>query len=234
MLFLSAFLFCLSTSKVQVGANTPEIFGPSLVGCPQADRASVDFPSGPLSCSHGGPTDAGPCLLISHVRSFIDVVSANATLSGSHEAGNDHEEFSELTSPFPGSQRSGIWTDALFDEHFFRDPRIHSLRFLRDCLFFKDFLRSGRGLFDFAELHHEGCVVIHCVNGFVDGALNESLSVVLVLLREVSFSVLAVIGFPGVRGRQGYRYPAPAPSEVFLLCGLLLALHSVERLLHFC
>ena len=139
-----------------------------------------------------------------------------------------------MACPFPGSQRARVWTNALFDEHFFRDPRVHSLRLWHDRLLLKDFFCFGRGLFDFADLHHEGDVGTHGVHGFVDGALNESPSVVSVFLSEVGFSVLAVISLPGVKGKQGFRYPAPAPSEDFLLNKLLLAFHSVQRFLHLC
>ena len=96
-----------------------------------------------------GPTDADPSVLM-----LICLVTAIVTLSGCHEASNENEEFSELASLFPGSQRARVRTNALLDEHFFRDPWVLSLRLREDRFLFVGLVRSDRGLFDFAQLHH--------------------------------------------------------------------------------
>ena len=256
VLFLPAFLFCLPRCGFQVGVTAAETVAFSLVFS-LIGRVEVYVLSGPLSCSHRGPTDAGPSLLNFHeigiirvgslscshrgptdadpsVLSLMSVIIASATLSSSHETGNKSEEFSELAGIFPGSYRARVGTDALLNEDFFWDPWVTGLMFWHDHLRLEGFFHSGRSFLNFAKLHHEGSVSIHVVHSFIDGALDECLHVVFVMFGEVRFGVLAVIGFPGVRGRQGQSYPAPAPSKVFLLGRVLLALHSVQCFLHLC
>ena len=122
MFFLSAFLFCLPTCEFQFGIDATEIVASSLV-LHSAGRVGVYIPSGPLSCSHKGPTDASPSLLISHTRSLscshrgpTDAsLSMCMVVNGSYEVGITHVRSLNCSHKGPtDADPSGFGSSTLF------------------------------------------------------------------------------------------------------------------------